>query len=177
MTDVSDITPKFKTPSEVANFILDKGIRDKISITPMKLIKMIYIAYGWALGANNIKLFNEEIEAWKFGPAVPSVYHEFKHFGGQPIKDALSQEYDPFKQMSAYTPQISKEDVDVRNILDLVWDLYRDKSATDLMRLTHKKDTPWKDVWKDHPHQNAEIDPSEIRNYYQSFIREVLSDG
>ncbi len=169
--------PQYTTPSEVANFFLEIGKREKVPITPMKLLKIIYIAYGWALGAENIRLFGEEIEAWKYGPVVPSVYHEFKHFGGNPIVDFLSQEYDAFEDVEARTPIISPDDTDVMDVLSFVWDLYKDKSATKLMRLTHIKDGPWDKVWRAHQNENYEINPEDIRTYYVVLLDKVLEDA
>ncbi|WP_366513810.1 type II toxin-antitoxin system antitoxin SocA domain-containing protein [Planktotalea sp.] len=60
----------------------------------MKLQKLVYIAYGWHLALSGKKLFTEEIEAWKHGPVVPSLYHEFKHLRENPITSfATSYDY------------------------------------------------------------------------------------
>lgn len=68
-------------PAHIANFFLwnaDKeGIKD---MTPMKLIKLVYISYAWSLAIYQNKLFNERIEAWRYGPVIPSIYHEFKRW-------------------------------------------------------------------------------------------------
>lgn len=51
----------------------------------LKLIKLVYLAYGWSI-ALDYRLFDEPIVAWKHGPVIRSLYHEFKHFGAAPIK-------------------------------------------------------------------------------------------
>lgn len=174
MTPLSEVKAKYETPSEVANFFLEKSRKDGVPVTPMKLIKLIYLAYGWALGAEDIKLFDERIEAWKYGPVIPSIYHEFKHFGSAPIIDFLSQRYEAFDDKDAYAPKISKDDSDVLDVLDLVWDLYKDKSATELMILTHEKDAPWEKVWSKHKFENSEIPPDSIRTYYKDLMDKLL---
>lgn len=169
---------RFKTPSEVANFFLEKGKKEGVTITPMKLIKIIYIAYGWALGAENIRLFDEEIEAWKYGPVIPSVYHEFKHFGSAPIVNFLSQEYNPFEDLNAHAPKIPENNEDVLEVLELVWDLYKDKSATRLMSMTHQQGTPWYKIWnEDNKRMNEEIPPEQIKTHYQTLIKSLLQDA
>lgn len=178
MTDISTLSTAYKSPSAVANYLIDKARKDGIDMTPMKLIKMIYIAYGWSIAAKNIKLFDEEIEAWKYGPVIPSIYHEFKHFGGQPIIDCYSQEYDPFQDEIARTPRVGREDKDISEILDIVWDLYKDKSATALMRMTHQKDTPWDKVWnQEKKRMNGVISPESIQTYYETLINELVQDA
>ncbi|QLH42366.1 MAG: DUF4065 domain-containing protein [Coxiellaceae bacterium] len=51
----------------------------------MKLAKLIYVAHGWSLALNDVPLIDEAVQAWKFGPVIESVYHEFKHFGNDVI--------------------------------------------------------------------------------------------
>lgn len=177
MTDISKLRSCYETPSEVANFFLDMGEKLNVPITPMKLIKMVYIAYGWALGAESIKLFDEKIEAWKYGPVIPSIYHEFKHFGGSPIVGFLSREYDPFEDIEADTPKIPNKDSDVLDVLNFVWDVYKNKSATELMRATHKEGTPWHDVWHKNPYGNDEIKPESIHKFYVDLIDNVLKNA
>ncbi len=40
----------------------------------MKLHKLLYYAAGWHLGFTGEPLFDEDIEAWQYGPVVPSIY-------------------------------------------------------------------------------------------------------
>ncbi|GDX36114.1 hypothetical protein LBMAG18_06250 [Alphaproteobacteria bacterium] len=64
------------------NFIIDRltrsGVRD---LTNLKLQKLLYFAYGLHLALFDKKLFNDEFEAWQYGPVLRSVYKEFKNFG------------------------------------------------------------------------------------------------
>lgn len=145
----------------------------------MKLLKLTYIAYGWVIAVLNVKLFEEEIEAWKYGPVIPSIYHEFKHFGSAPIEDSYAQEYDPFEDFVARIPKVSnKNEADIAEVLELVWGIYGDKSATELMRMTHKKDTPWDKVWnQDKKRHSGVIDPDVIKDYYRKVIKELTQDA
>ncbi|MCB0375635.1 MAG: DUF4065 domain-containing protein, partial [Sinomicrobium sp.] len=74
-------------PVIVANYFLSKYGVD-YHITPMKLVKLVYIAHGWHLGITDNALIDENPEAWKYGPVIPRIYHEFKKFGKNPIKIA-----------------------------------------------------------------------------------------
>ena len=49
--------------SHVANFFLQKSHEENIGISQLKLLKLIYIAYGWMLATCNRELFAEKIEA------------------------------------------------------------------------------------------------------------------
>ncbi|WP_413154860.1 hypothetical protein [Bartonella sp. cb54] len=46
---MSEKRPALYTVQQVANFFLDKGREENIPITQMKLIKIVYFAYGWVL--------------------------------------------------------------------------------------------------------------------------------
>ena len=49
-------------------------------ITPMKLQKLLYYCQGYSLALTGKPIFYEEIEAWKNGPVVESVYQEYKKY-------------------------------------------------------------------------------------------------
>ncbi|BBM89938.1 hypothetical protein COTS27_01656 [Spirochaetota bacterium] len=130
-------------PSQIANFFLAKPVHD---IDNLKLNKLVYIAYGWCL-VYKIKLFEETIQAWKFGPVIPSLYHEFKVFGFRVI-NRLSYFKDPLENEEIYL-NIEEDDKDVLEILEQVHIKYNKKfSAVDLVRLTHKAGTPWHKTYK-----------------------------
>jgi len=69
----------------VANYFIKKGIDTKKSVSPMKLQKLVYFAHGWRLALYNSPLIDEAIQAWQYGPVIPGIYHEFKHYGNRDI--------------------------------------------------------------------------------------------
>jgi uncharacterized phage-associated protein len=71
---------------EVARWILREAADQCIAISHMQLQKMLYYAQGYLLGMSGETLFNDAIEAWKHGPVVPSVYAEYKKYGGKMIE-------------------------------------------------------------------------------------------
>lgn len=55
-------------PITIANYFIKKYQEDD-KLTPMKLIKLTYIAYGWYLALRNgEKLVSEKPQAWDLGP-------------------------------------------------------------------------------------------------------------
>ena len=53
----------------IANYFLDRGEGEDILISPMKVIKLSYLAHGWYLAfTDNNTLVNEDVEAWDHGP-------------------------------------------------------------------------------------------------------------
>jgi len=47
----------------------------------MKLLKLTYIAHGYYLGFFEKPLIENEVQAWKYGPVIPELYHVIKRFG------------------------------------------------------------------------------------------------
>lgn len=71
----------------LANYVLKRAEAVHTVVTNLKLQKILYYVQGHFLAEFNRPLFPDEIQAWKFGPVVPSVYYEFSMFG----PDALVQ--------------------------------------------------------------------------------------
>lgn len=110
-------------------------------LTNMQLNKLVYIAHGWWLALTDNPLIGEQVEAWRWGPVVPTVYHEFKFFGSSPI---------PFGRRGvddwADRVAVLEEDADtykVRAVIDKVFRKYGALSGAKLSALTHEDGTPW----------------------------------
>ncbi|MCA8999110.1 MAG: SocA family protein [Planctomycetaceae bacterium] len=145
---------------EIAAYFMKKAEDSKKQITPMQLLKLVYIAHGWHLAIESKPLINDRIEAWKYGPVIPALYHIVKHYGSMEI---------PF-QAFAFAPSFPEESV-TKQILDRVWDRYSNFSGFQLSTLTHQKGTPWWDVWHDErgsDHMGAIIPNEKIENHYTS---------
>ncbi|MGU3401571.1 Panacea domain-containing protein [Brucellaceae bacterium D45D] len=161
------------TPQHVANYFITRAANESVPLTPLKLVKLVYIAYGWVLALTNEKLFNEPIEAWKHGPVIPSVYHEFKDFGSAPIgRNALNIDYDSWE---IDEPEIPSDDKQVHFILDRVWTVYKGLSGSTLRNKTHEADTPWTKVFEDGV-RGIKLRDEDIKEHFAHKIRGYL-DG
>ena len=58
-------------------------------LTPLQVIKMVYIAHGYSLAILGEPLVEEAVEAWRYGPVLPSVYYAAKRYGGDGITRLL----------------------------------------------------------------------------------------
>lgn len=153
------------TPQAVANFFLKIAQKEGRSLTPLKLIKLVCIAYGWALVTLDQALFREQIEAWDFGPVVPSLYHEFKIYRKSPI-DRQAFEYD-FEGNST-VPDV--KDLEVKAVLTKVWEMYKQLSPAQLVDLTHKEGTPWSEARQSN---QKYLSVESIRRHYQHLLTEL----
>ena len=126
--------------------MLDSADNENRGLSPMKLLKLVYIGYGWSLAVLEEKLFDEPIEAWAHGPVVKSLYHEFKHCGRDPIR-RRSVELD-LDEMSTVTPRIGESDNHALFALGTVWYIYKRFGAWDLRQKAHEPDSPWSLVYE-----------------------------
>lgn len=123
----------------VANYFIRRSIDSGTILTPMKLIKLVYIAHGWHLGITNKPLLPEGIEAWQYGPVVPSIYNEFKKYGKEPVTEMF---YDYNSKTYPFPT-----DGEIVTFLDKIWNVYGKYDGLQLSALTHQKDTPWYITW------------------------------
>jgi uncharacterized phage-associated protein len=124
----------------IANYFLDKDDSGR-DITQMKLHKLLYFAQGWNLAILDVELFKDEIQAWQYGPVVPSIWYEFQDFGARPITRKAKRYY--VERGVQFTPKVGDLDGDTRQILDRVWGEYGALTAGQLSRMTHESGTPW----------------------------------
>lgn len=134
-------------PAHIANYFLWLAEQENIKdVTPMKLIKLVYFGYAWFAAVFDKKLFTEKVEAWKYGPVVPSIYHEFKRFGNSPID--LYSINSSLETGELTYPVIEKDDNETIKVLSAVWEVYKSKSGKELSKITHQNGSPWKCVYE-----------------------------
>ena len=158
----------------IANYFVDKSLQDTSAphpLTLLRLVKYVYIAYGFALSILGKPIIDkrfDKVEAWKYGPVIPSVYHSFKHNGNEIIRNKVGIVTDelPNGELCFNTPEV--DDGDIREILDFVWSRYRDKSTPYLIGLLHRDDTPWAYCYR--VGQNVEIPDEMTKVYYDAIV-------
>ena len=115
----------------IARYILACGAADGKVLTPMQLLKLVYICHGWTLGLLGRPLFPDPVEAWRYGPVVPPVYREYRHFGGGAIVCAVRQ------------PAHGSFDRQEQSIVSQVLEKYGSFTGLELSALTHRPGSPW----------------------------------
>lgn len=111
---------------------LVKYFNDKdISITNLKLNKILYYIEAWYLSACKKPLFQEDFQAWVHGPVVPEVYHKYKIFGAGNL--FMSQDVEINN---------NNTDTNILKVVDFVFDVYGRYDGPYLEGLTHSE-FPW----------------------------------
>jgi uncharacterized phage-associated protein len=116
----------------VANRFLALASENGDTLTPMQLLKLVYIAHGWMLGLYGRPLIVDEVQAWQYGPVIPKLYNKLRSYRGGVVTEAIG---DPLGAQ----PLERLEDDIVRQ----VYDLYGQKTGLALSRITHADGTPW----------------------------------
>ena len=157
-------------PVLVADYLI---ARSGGTLTPLQVIKLVYIAHGYSLALLNKPLIEEAVEAWRYGPVVPSVYHSAKKYGGKPI-DALL--YSGIKANDAQSLDGVKKlfdewiPADQREILDGVFESYGDFTGLELIEMTHDEGSPW-DLYYRRGTMRQQIPDDAIKAYYSEVVK------
>jgi uncharacterized phage-associated protein len=123
----------------VANFFLEIANANGQMIDPMKLQKLVYYAHGWYAGYTGQPLINESIEAWPYGPVVPSLYHEFKRYGSGPVRSKATG----FDGSTGFFEVPAPTEPEIRQFLSNIWSSYGRYTGMALSEMTHASDGPW----------------------------------
>lgn len=118
--------------ADVASYLIHLSNKIGEPLTNMKLQKLLYYSYAWYLvEKKNLEvLFSEEIEAWQYGPVVPASYDTYSKYGADIIKSVEGD------------GDLDVVTVDTKKLIEEVFVAYADKTAIQLMHLTHIE-SPW----------------------------------
>jgi len=153
--------PKTYISLAVANFFVQQSLKTGIQLTPMKLLKLVYIAHGWSLALFGKPLISEAVEAWDYGPVIPNVYDNFKSYRASQITD-MAKIYTGSKIV---VPMIDPEDKPALALLEKVWATYGQRDALYLSTITHLPNTPWSNA-RNLYGKNAIITQDSIKEHY-----------
>ena len=141
------------TALDIANIYVDLANNyPNETIDNLKLNKLCYYAQGWAIARLGYPLFSDKIEAWKYGPAIQSVYHAYKSFENSPITAPTYR----FDESLLTSDEIS--------LLIDVYNTYGKFTSGSLIAKTHQKGTPWDMVFEES--KNNEIKLKLLREYF-----------
>ncbi|WP_417392009.1 Panacea domain-containing protein [Gimesia sp.] len=171
----------------IANYFLDIAEKEgDTSITPMKVQKLVYYAHGWHLAIYGRPLIHEQIEAWKYGPVIESLFHTFKIYGKDQITEKAKRYQFPevqpgedvndlLENVRVYEPSLEDDEntdedpSETAVFLDQVWEIYGKYSGTRLSNMTHTPGSPWSVVsekYEGDPPKGTDIPREIIEEYF-----------
>lgn len=138
----------------IADEILKHAKRLERALTPMQLNKIAYISQGLSLAMLQRPMFSDRIEAWKYGPVIPTLYQATKKYGRAEIPANLIDKDSP-----------DALDNDTQALLKEVVEKYSHLTGVQLSSLTHRPGTPWYQVYEPDV-MGKEIPTHIIREHY-----------
>lgn len=109
---------------DIAYFFLMIARSEGKAIDTMKLLKLTYIAHGWYLGVFNKPLFINQVQARKYGPVIPELYHVIKRFQTGNVNLDIINLYSE--------SELIETD---KRFLNVIWNNYRDLNGLQLSPL------------------------------------------
>lgn len=133
----------------VADYIVKKSFKDldetKITMTNLRLQKLLYFVQLYFLSRYNAPCFSDTIEAWAYGPVVPTVYRTYCIFGAEIIT--------PFENSSDDSIILDQD----RQFIDEIIGLSNKYSTYNLVLKTHNQN-PWKESYSNNSSHEITID-------------------
>lgn len=130
---------------QVAGYIVKKCVSDGQPISNLQLQKILYYVQLSFLKTSGA-LFEDDFEAWQFGPVVPAVYYKYSAYGSMPI-DIFESKY--------------HLDSDSMAIIDPIVDEKRELNPWDLVKETHRNDGAWDRIFQ-HGKGNRQVIPKQL---------------
>lgn len=143
---------------EVADRLLAFAKQNGHSFTPMQVLKLVFLCHGWMLGLYGRPLVKDQIQAWRYGPVIPNLYHAVKDYRSAPIARPIGQRAKKFN---------AQED----DVIRQVYEVYGRYDGPTLSNITHTHGSPWDQVFS--PNRNMLIKDEIIGAYYERLAREA----
>jgi uncharacterized phage-associated protein len=122
------------SPIYAANNMIRKASRHGISLTNLKLQKLLYILYAKYYFDVGGSLFSDRFEAWQYGPVLTDIYEIFKREEARQIVDMRPDANGKILVVS--------ETGSFGICFEYVWDNFANKGASYLVGLTHGDENP-----------------------------------
>ncbi|MGL6341495.1 MAG: Panacea domain-containing protein [Waterburya sp.] len=137
---------------DIASYFIVKAYEDGIEaeMTNMKVQKLLYYSQSLYLALYDEPLFDEEIQAWRYGPVCPRAYRFYSDFEAKqlpiPNQEELSQIPD-----------------DQKDVLAEVWEYFGGYHAYRLSDMTHFE-FPWIKARRGLPSEASSTEPILIQD-------------
>lgn len=142
-------------PNAFADFFIQLAYDESESgesLTLLKLHKLLYYSYVWQLTLNDKKIFAEEIEAWPYGPELPSQYDRFKKYNRKAI--GIHEIVTPAHTLSS----------SMAEYLTTIWNSYGQYTPEALTRRV-RQEKPWRLAYNSDGEKKI-IEDRSIKDFY-----------
>lgn len=134
----------------IAQYIIKHELDKDRPVTNLRLQKLLYFIQGSFYTLFNKECFYDKIEAWDYGPAIPSIHFEYSVFGSCTIFDFNKED---IEKISDYH----------KECINLILDICSKYSTKSLVEIS-KNQKPWKDAYL--PIFQREITKESMKKYF-----------
>jgi uncharacterized phage-associated protein len=140
----------------IANWFIRRASDEGRRYSNLSLNKIVYFTLENSLAERLVDFTPAKVEAWQYGPVFRELYHAAKKYGDEPIDDLFRKFSVELRDFVIADDVFAQSDLE---FLEDIYDRFGRRSATELVRLSHRKGTPWYFVWNLHgkTHPGMEI--------------------
>lgn len=113
---------------EIAKYVINHEHDNGREISNLRLQKLLYFVQAKILVETGNPCFEDEMEAWEYGPVVPTVYEVYKRYGSLPISGK--------QNLSGII------DSEIEKYIGEILDYFSNTPTFELVQITHNQ-TPW----------------------------------
>ncbi len=131
----------------IARYFIARAYEDGIEaeMTNMKVQKLLYYAQSLHLALYDEPLFDEVIQAWRYGPVCPPAYRYYSDFEAKQLPIPSQEFWNEFPS-------------DKKELLEEIWEYFGGYHAYRLSGMTHLE-FPWKKARKGLPPLASSTEP------------------
>lgn len=139
-----------------------KAILSRRDCTHLELQKLLYFYWCEYFKKYKKDIFENDFQAWKYGPVIPEIYDNYKIYGKEKIHCSDNE------KLIISSRLVSLVDYNkIIRILDIIMEKYEKHGASALVDKTHESGTPWDVVYRKGDGENSIIPKDLIINYME----------
>ena len=135
------------SPLDVARYFIFRAYEDgrESLMTNMKVQKLLYYTQSLHLALFDEPLFDDEIQAWQYGPVCPPVYYSYREFESRQLPKPTKNELTHFPE-------------ETQNLLEEILSYFGEHHAYYLSGMTHLE-FPWQKARNGLPPEASSQEP------------------
>lgn len=151
----------------IADYLI---IKSKGTLTPAQILFLTYISHGYTLTIHKIPLISDDVQAWKQGPVIPTLFHSLRQFRDKPVDrllytgTSIVDSHNVRKNKNFICKELSLE----IPILDKVLETHGMLSTKELWKIVYKMNAPWDQCYVDN--NRVIIPDNTTQQYYAKLI-------